>query len=76
MTNNLAIAKMIIRKHFTEADLGMFDRRNWVGNPMENLYEKDGLTIDICRCCRYFEVFGLSNVEFEKLIKYYERLGA
>lgn len=76
MTNNLARAKMIIRKHFTEADLGIFNCRNFVGDPMENLYEKDGLTIDICRYCGYFEVFGLSNVEFEELKKYYERLGA
>lgn len=35
MTNNLAIAKMIIRTYFTEADLGIFDCRNWVGDPLE-----------------------------------------
>lgn len=76
MTNNLEIAKMIIRKHFNEADCGIFNCRNLFGDTMENLYEKNGLKIDICRYCEYFEVFGLSNVEFEELKKYYERLGA
>lgn len=76
MTNNLARAKRIIKKHFNEAGGGIFNCRNFVGDPMENLYEKDGLTIDICRYYGYFEVFGLSNVEFEELTKYYESLGA
>ena len=75
MTNNLGIAKMIIRKHFTEADCGIFNCGNVVGDPMENLYEKNGLSIDICRDWQYFEVFGLSIVEFKELEKYYERLG-
>ena len=74
MTNNLEIAKMIIRKHFTEADCGIFNCRNCVGDTMENLYEKNGLSIDICREWQYFEVFGLSKVEFEELEKYYDWL--
>lgn len=77
MTNNLAIAKMIIRKYFTEANCGIFNCRNFFGDPMKNLYKKkDGLTIDICYYYSYFEVFGLSNDEFNELNNYYESLGA
>lgn len=74
MTNNLEIAKRIIKKHFNEARCGIFNCRNWCGDPVRTLYEKDGLTIDICHYYEYFEVFGLSNREFNTLAKYYESL--
>lgn len=76
MANNLEIAKKIIKKHFNEAGGGIFNCRNFLGDSMENLYNKGGLTIDICHYYGYFEVFGLSNDEFKELEKYYERLGA
>lgn len=31
---------------------------------METIYEKDGITIDICYDWDYFEVFGMTNEEF------------
>lgn len=74
MTNNLEIAKRIIKKHFNSAPCGIFNCRNFVGDLMENLYEKDELTIDISPYWGYFEVFGLSNDEFKELVKYYETL--
>lgn len=74
-TNNLEIAKRIIKKHFNEAHSGSFNCRNFFGDPVGTLYEKGGLTIDICHYYGYFEVFGLSGDEFTELEKYYESLG-
>ena len=70
-TNNLEIAKKIIKENFEEYDCGIFNTRNIVGDFMETLYNKDGLQIDICEGYAYFEVFGLSEKEFEELEKYY-----
>lgn len=75
MTNNLEIAKRIIKKHFNKAHCGVFNCRNFFGDTVGTLYEKDGLTIDICLYYGYFEVLGLSDIEFEELEKYYESLG-
>lgn len=33
------------------------------------------LEIDVCYYYSYFEVFGLSDAEFEELEKYYDSLG-
>ena len=67
-------AKDVIKSYFGAADCGIFNRRNIVGDPMETVYEGDGLLIDICYRYSYFEVFGLSPSEFASLVKYYDRL--
>lgn len=38
---------------------------------MEEIFNNDGLKIDICRLWKYFEVFGLSDDEFNELEKFY-----
>lgn len=38
---------------------------------MEEIFNNDGLKIDICRLWKYFEVFGLSDDEFKELEKFY-----
>lgn len=74
MTNNLEIAKRIIKKHFNKAHSGICNCRTLFA--VRTLYEKDGLKIDICYYNNgHFEVFGLSNDEFAELKKYYESLG-
>lgn len=72
--NKLEKAKEIIKEYYRSADCGIFDCRNIVGDKMETIYEDDGLTIDICYYYSYFEVFGLSDAEFEDLEKYYDSL--
>lgn len=67
-------AKEIIRENFKCRDCGLFSSRNLVGDPMVNLYDKDGLTVDICYSYSYFEVFGLSEDEFDELADYYSQL--
>ena len=70
----LDIAKKIIREHYLEADCGIYDSRNIVGDPMTNIYNDGDLTIDICYYYSYFEVFGLSNNEFRELASFYTAL--
>lgn len=72
--NKLDIAKVIIKEHIEEADCGLFDCRNIMGDPMYTLYNDDGLIIDICYYYSYFEVFGLSKKEFSELLTYYHNL--
>lgn len=68
------IAKRIIKRYFANGDCGLFSTRNIVGDPMETIYNEDGLTIDICYQYSYFEVFGLSDKEFGELNSFYVSL--
>lgn len=72
--SKLEKAKEIIKKYYDEADCGIFNSRNLVGDSMSTIYDEDGLTIDICQYWSYFEVFGLSEKEFLELRKYYSSL--
>lgn len=69
--NKLEKAKEIIEENYNSADCGIYNTRNYVGDPMYNIYDEDGLTIDICYSYSYFEVFGLTEEEFEQLENYY-----
>ena len=72
--NKLEKAKEIIKEYYKEGNCGIYDSRNIVGDWMTNIYNDNGLTIDICYGWSYFEVFGLSDEEFTELCKYYEEL--
>ena len=72
--NNLEKAKEIIKAYYEYADCGIFNNRNVVGDIMRTIYEGYGLTIDICYHYAYYEVFGLSDTEFEELEIYYHSL--
>lgn len=72
--NKLRKAKEIIKENFKWGDCGLFSSRNLLGDPMVNLYDKNGLTVDICYFYGYFEVFGLTNDEFDELVDYYGQL--
>lgn len=71
---NLEIAKEIIEENIADADCGLFNSHNIVGDPMSTIYHKDGLTIDICYHWAYFEVLGLPEEEFKELEVFYEKL--
>ena len=73
--SKLEIAKEIIKKYYKKANCGLFKSRNTAADTMCTLYSKNGLTIDICYGCRYFEVFGLSVDEFKELYNYYHLFG-
>ena len=72
--NKLEKAKEIIKEHYEQADCGLYDSRNIMGDPMVTIYDENGLTIDICYYYSYFEVFGLSDEEFEELEVFYNSL--
>ena len=72
--NKLEKAKEIITENFSLYDCGLFNSRNLVGDPMSTIYNEDGLTIDVCYYYSYFEVFGLTDEEFEELRKFYAYL--
>ncbi len=42
---------------------------------MATIYDDGSLTIDICYYYSYFEVFGLTDVEFQELTSFYTALG-
>lgn len=68
-------AKEIIKEHYKDGDCGIFNSQNIVGDWMTNIYNNDGLCVDICYGWSYFEVFGLSDEEFNELARYYSELG-
>lgn len=70
----LDIAKQIIKENYKNADCGIFNTRNIIGDSMITIYKGNELTIDICYRYSYFEVFGLSKDEFNKLEKFYNTL--
>lgn len=71
---NLEKAKEVIKKYFVQGDCGLYNCGNYAGDPMSTIYEDDNITIKICYCWSYFEVFGLSQKEFSELKEFYERL--
>ena len=72
--SNLEKAKEIVKENYRDAQCGMFNTRNVVGDAMTNIYDENGLIVDICYDYMYFEVFGLSDNEFVELLKYYNSL--
>lgn len=70
----LEIAKKVIKENYENANCGIFDSRNTVGDSMTTIFDENGLTIDVCYGWAYFEVFGLSAEEFKELSAYYNEL--
>lgn len=72
----LQIAMGVLQKWVDKATCGIFKSRNVVGDRMDTIYDNEelGLTIDICFGYEYFEVFGLTDEEFEAVKKYYNFL--
>lgn len=66
--------RKIIKEHFNEARCGLFFCRNAVNDAITNIYDKNGIQIDICYKWAYFEVFGLDLVQQVVLKKYYDSL--
>lgn len=63
--------KEVIENNIEDALYGIFDCCNIVGDPMETIYDEDGVRIDLCRNWGYFEVFGLTNEEFAEVESFY-----
>jgi hypothetical protein len=74
MTAKLEKAKAIIKENFESGSCGLFNTCNIAGDTMDTIYEEGGLRIDICYYSSYFEVFGLSDSDFDELLDYYYHL--
>lgn len=70
----LDAAKKIIEKYYKEFDCGIFDTPNIVGDLMATIYKDDSIEILGCYYYSYFEVFGLSRDDFDRLEDYYDGL--
>ena len=71
---NMKEIKKVIKEYYKDANCGIYDCRNMVGDPMDMIYKDGKVRIDICYHWSYFEVFGLTDKEFEELAKYYHTL--
>ena len=70
----LDTAKKVIKEHYKYYNCGIFNTPNIVGDPMETIYKDDSIKIFGCYYYSYFEVFGLSRDDFDKLKDYYNGL--
>ena len=50
----------------------MFNTRNVVGDEMRTIFDKGGITVDICDDWGYIEIFGLTDEEFETVANIYD----
>ena len=67
-------AKKIISDNYQDAECGIFDCPNFVGDNMETIYDEDGLQVYICYQWAYFEVFRLTEAQFSDLKMFYRKL--
>lgn len=74
MNERVEIVKKIIRENIHDADCGLFCTRNMFGDVMTELYNKNGIKVDICYRYSYFEVFGLNDNELDEVFDYYDSL--
>ena len=66
--------KKIIKEYYNKAPMGLFFSRNTANDAMTNIYNKNGIQIDICYDCAYFEVFGLNLPQQLELKNFYDTL--
>lgn len=45
----------------------VFNTRNILGDPMMNVYDQDGIQVDVCYGYDYVEIFGLTNDEWKEI---------
>lgn len=79
MNDKVKKVKEVIRDNFVDEypiciNCGIFNTRNFVGDPMYTIYKEDDVSVDVCSAYSYFEVFGLTKEEFKDVEDYYNRL--
>lgn len=66
--------KKIIKEYYNDGDCGFYNTRNIIGDPMVTIFDGKFFTVDICFNYGYFEVFGTTDIEFNELIEFYNKL--
>jgi hypothetical protein len=74
-TQELEFIKSLIKKHYKQAECGLFKSKNIFGDPMFHLYKGIYFELDICYRYEYFVVLGTTTMEFNELAVFYEKLG-
>ena len=72
MSERTGKLKNVIRDCFLPC--GLFFSRNFGGDPMETVYQEDGVTVDACFYYEYLEVFGLNAEEEREITRFYNGL--
>ena len=62
MTERLKKLIDFLKKAFPDKEQTFFTR-NLVGDPMDEIYDHDGITVDLCYHYGYIEIFGLTSDE-------------
>jgi hypothetical protein len=70
----LKVAKQIIKDNLIYGRYGLFNSRNTVGDRMVVLFKNAYIEIDICYEYEYFEIFGLTDNEFNELLHFYNSI--
>lgn len=74
MNERVEKVKEVIAKYFNQADCGIFNSRNNVGDTLFIVYDEDGVEISVCGDWSYFEVLGLTDEEFAEVYCFYNEL--
>lgn len=67
--------KNIIKEHIEDYNCGIFNTRNLAGDFMETIFNGKYFTLDGCYHYSYYELFGATDEEFEKIEKWYYKIG-
>lgn len=67
--------KKIIKENYDDAECGIFNTRNIIGDPMTGIFRGEYFEVDICYSYAYYEVFGTTDDEWQELEQYYSVLG-
>lgn len=67
------IAKQVITENFESSMYGLFNCYNLVGDPCRTVYHDFGIEILVCDNYGYIEVIGLSDRDFERLYKWWQK---
>lgn len=66
--------KQTIKNLYPQASCGIFNTCNWCGDLTTNIFSSEHFKVDICYECKYFEVFGTTDKEWDELKRLYEEL--
>ena len=70
----LEIVKNIIKDNIEYYGCGIFDTRNIAGDSMFTKFQGKYFTLDCCYDYAYYELFGTTDEEFEKIEEYYYKI--
>ena len=74
MSKHIKPIKQIIDDYFMYTSCGIFDCEGWAPDNKIDVYNVDGVKVNICLYYMYIEVIGLAPEEFKEIENYYHRV--